>query len=146
MNHRFTSIIKMKKTLKHTAKFFDGSTLGVLSGTIDRYKGIAIATESLGQTSAEQFSSVLSQSVEHYKELGFRSIWLKLSKKEAHLTGVATNGGGFDFHHAKSDYVMLTKWIDPKEGSQLPGFASHYVGVGGLVLDSTRTKLLCIQE
>ena len=28
----------------------------------------------------------------------------------------------------------------------MPGFASHYVGVGGLVLSKDRTKLLCIQE
>ena len=28
----------------------------------------------------------------------------------------------------------------------MPGFASHYVGVGGLVLSKDKSKLLCIQE
>ena len=41
---------------------------------------------------------------------------------------------------------MLTKWIDPAESSKLPGFASHYVGVGGLVFSKDRKRLLCIKE
>ena len=73
-------------------------------------------------------------------------MWLKLDKEKAHLAGVAATQGGFDFHHAKKDYVMLNKWLATGESNKLPGFASHFVGVGGLVLDSTRTKLLCIQE
>lgn len=40
---------------------------------------------------------------------------------------------------------MLTKWL-PSTPNTMPGFASHYVGVGGLVLNKDRTKLLCIQE
>ena len=28
----------------------------------------------------------------------------------------------------------------------MPAYASHYVGVGGLVFDSTQTKMLAIQE
>ncbi len=40
---------------------------------------------------------------------------------------------------------MLTKWLDNSE-SRLPGYATHYVGVGGLVLNGDGTKLLCIQE
>jgi ADP-ribose pyrophosphatase YjhB (NUDIX family) len=41
---------------------------------------------------------------------------------------------------------MLTKWIDPREESKLPGFASHYCGVGGLVLNEDRSRILCIKE
>lgn len=28
----------------------------------------------------------------------------------------------------------------------MPGYATHYVGVGGLVLNKDRSKVLCIQE
>jgi hypothetical protein len=38
-------------------------------------------------------------------------------------------------HHAKADYLMLTKWMDEKSASRLPGFATHYIGVGGMVLN-----------
>lgn len=41
---------------------------------------------------------------------------------------------------------MMTKWLDKSCESRLPGFASHYIGVGGLVLNSDMTKMLCIQE
>ena len=62
-----------------------------------------------------------------------------------HLAGIAAQEQGFKFHHAKEDYLMLTKWL-PQTPSKLPGFASHYVGVGGLVLDKERKHVLCIQE
>ena len=41
---------------------------------------------------------------------------------------------------------MLAKWINPDMDSKLPGYASHYVGVGGMVLNKNKEKLLCIQE
>ena len=44
------------------------------------------------------------------------------------------------------EYVMMTKWLDSSTPSRLPSFATHYVGVGGMVMNKDRTKLLCIQE
>ena len=41
---------------------------------------------------------------------------------------------------------MLTKWMNVNEPSTMPLYASHYVGVGGLVLNKDKTKILCIQE
>jgi len=80
-----------------------------------------------------------------YRSQGFRGVWLKLKKDRAHLAGVAVQDSGFSFHHAKDDYLMMTSWLD--EGpNKMPGFASHYVGVGGLVLNKERDKMLCIQE
>jgi 8-oxo-dGTP pyrophosphatase MutT (NUDIX family) len=40
---------------------------------------------------------------------------------------------------------MLTKWL-PNTPSKLPTYATHFVGVGGLVLDKERKNVLCIQE
>ena len=39
----------------------------------------------------------------------------------------------------------MTQWL-PDSPNTMPGFASHYVGAGGLVLNADGTKLLCIQE
>ena len=58
---------------------------------------------------------------------------------------IATSNYNFDFHHAKPEYLMLNKWLD-KGPSRLPGYATHYIGVGGMVMNKERTKLLCIQE
>mgnify|MGYP000539548657 CR=1 FL=1 len=92
------------------SKFFDGSKRGLLSGNIDRYKGIVIKQDTIS-ADANQFTATLNQSLDAYKAEGLRAVWLKLSKDKAHLAGVATQGG-FDFHHAKKEYVMLTKWLD----------------------------------
>jgi 8-oxo-dGTP pyrophosphatase MutT (NUDIX family) len=40
---------------------------------------------------------------------------------------------------------MLTKWL-PTSPNKLPSFASHFVGVGGLVLDKQKKNILCVQE
>lgn len=75
-----------------------------------------------------------------------RSVWLKIPKDQLSLAGLCTDQFGFNIHHAKPEYLMLTKWMDPTSESRLPGFATHYVGVGGLVLNKQKTKVLCIQE
>ena len=41
---------------------------------------------------------------------------------------------------------MLTNWLPKEEPSKIPNFATHYCGVGGLVLNRDRTKILAIQE
>ena len=135
-----------KKGARAALQFFDGSPLQALSGHVDRYKGIRIADDKIEKaTSVDEFRQVLTRSMQVYKENGFRGVWLKLKKDKAHLAGVAVQDAGFSFHHAKEDYLMMTYWI-PETMNKMPGFASHYVGVGGLVLNKDRSKLLCIQE
>ena len=40
----------------------------------------------------------------------------------------------------------MTRWMPEDEDSKLPGFSTHYVGVGGLVFSKDRKKILAIQE
>ena len=53
------------------------------------------------------------------------------------MLGAALMQGGFRLHHAKDDYVLVTKWLPEGVESKIPEFASHYVGVGGLVFNNT---------
>ena len=125
-------------------KFFDGISQGVLSGHVDRYNGIRIDENLIEAGIApEVFKAKLLKTIQTYKTEGFRGVWLKLGKDKAHLAGVAVQDGGFSFHHAKDDYLMMTQWL-PNTLNKMPGFASHFVGVGGLVLSKDRSKLLCI--
>ena len=62
------------------------------------------------------------------------AILVKLKLKPGHIIWQLTNPlqslrPGFNFHHAKGDYVMVTKWL-PSTPSQLPHFAHTQVGVG----------------
>ena len=50
---------------------------------------------------------------------------------------------GFVFHHSSEDYLMLT--IILQEGAWLPHFATHYIGIGGVVLTPER-ELLVVRE
>ena len=71
---------------------------------------------------------------------------MKLVTDKAHLLGVAVQEAGFQFHHAKDGYVMLTNWLPEGVESKMPSFASHYCGVGGLVFNHDQSKMLAIQE
>lgn len=135
----------MNTVAKTSLRFFDGRALGILSGSIDRYKGVTL-TNDLQQefTCAKQWDTTLDKSITHFKEQGLRAIWLKVAKANLDLAHVATGTHNFEIHHAKPDYLMLTKWLDDSSESRLPGFATHYIGVGGLVLNKDKTKLLCI--
>ena len=72
-------------------------------------------------------------------------MWLRLNTDKAHLLGPAVQDAGFKFHHAKEDYVMLMNWL-PGGLNKMPTFATHYAGVGGLVFNHDKTKMLAISS
>ena len=54
---------------------------------------------------------------------------------------------GFELHHCMKEYVMLTKWLpDPNiDPDMMPNFATHFIGVGGLVVNQ-RNEILVVSE
>lgn len=76
--------------------------------------------------------------MKEWRQEGIRGIWLKLSKENSHLIDIAVKEEGFEYHHSKKDHLVLTKWLPKDEPDKLPGYATHYVGVGGLVLSADR--------
>merc|ERR1712187_798474 len=48
---------------------------------------------------------------------------------------------GFDWHHAKPGYCLLTRWLEKSE-NKLPRYPSTQVGVGAFVLNSKGEVLL----
>lgn len=54
---------------------------------------------------------------------------------------------GFKLHHTNAKQeIVLSKWLSTKSPSKLPCYSSHNLGVGGLVFNHKRTKLLAIKE
>ena len=43
---------------------------------------------------------------------------------------------GFYFHHAKDNYVLMILWMDKSMPNRMPGYADHYIGLGGVVLNN----------
>lgn len=52
---------------------------------------------------------------------------------------------GFEIHHAEKNYIMLYKWLRQNSVNNLPPFATHLVGCGGIVLNENN-EILLVQE
>lgn len=95
--------------------------------------------------SLDQFDTSLQKSLVQWIDCGKRSVWFRVPTTQSHFIPTIIKNG-FQFHHAKSDYVMLLKWIKPDEIVTAPNYAHTMVGVGGLVYNPITKKVLLIQE
>jgi len=85
----------------------------------------------------------LHASLEKWKSIGMRGVWLKIPSSQSQLIKIAIDSG-FVYHHAQREYLMLTHWL-VQEKCTLPEYAGHYVGVGGFVVNDKR-EVLVVQE
>ena len=90
----------------------------------------------------KDFSVQLRHSLAVWRQEGFKAVWLEIPISRSGLVPVAVEAG-FTYHHATEDYVMLTRRL--VDGAYLPPYATHYVGVGGVVLNPER-ELLVVSE
>jgi len=81
----------------------------------------------------------------HFNENNARGLWLQLDLDRSALIPTAIKHG-FTIHHAKSEYVLLSKWLPKDEPNKLPHFASHFIGAGGAVINEETNEILVIQE
>ena len=73
---------------------------------------------------------------------GHRLVWLDVPLARAALIPVAA-AAGFFFHHSnESDVMMVRRLVD---GAFIPTHATHFIGVGGVVLNE-RQELLVVCE
>ena len=94
-----------------------------------------------------EFSNFLDENtLDNYKKEGVRGLWLKLNGACAGLVNNARELG-FEYHHCKGDYLMMTNWLikDVCE-NKIPPYATHQIGVGGLVVDEETRQVLVIRE
>lgn len=105
------------------------------------FKAVFVSSKSL-PLAADEFAENLKQALAQWREAGMTSVWLKIPIEKSNLILVAVEQG-FTFHHCHSAYLMLTLRL--VADTFLPPYATHYAGVGGVVLNSKR-KLLVIVE
>ncbi|XP_030847337.1 nudix hydrolase 8-like [Strongylocentrotus purpuratus] len=116
----------------------------IFTGCTDVFCGITVATDKQNWSTLDEFKMMLRDSLDHWKKTAIRGIWIKVPLHQADLVGIIAKLG-FVFHHAQPNYVMMTRWLPEDEPNMLPGFATHYIGVGGFVLNE-KNELLVIQE
>ncbi len=104
----------------------------------DHFKGEIIDTETL-TASAEEFEAQLAESIKAWKDNATRVVWLELDEGHTSLVPVAA-GAGFVYHHAEPGNLVMTLRLD--ESAYIPPYATHYIGVGGVVLRDPETLLV----
>ena len=105
------------------------------------FNGIVIAPLELPDD-ADEFDARLSTSMAQWSGDGYLAVWLEIPKHQSQLIPKAI-GQGFDFHHTGDDYILLTRRL--LETAQIPPFATHYIGIGGVVLTPEK-DLLVVRE
>ncbi|KAL6073535.1 Nudix hydrolase domain-containing protein [Balamuthia mandrillaris] len=114
-----------------------------LEGKVDAYNGVLVQEQSL-PSDLLLFGELLERALAEWKRQGRRGVWLRIPIAKSHLISIAAEFD-FAFHHTGKDYVMMTKWLPEGQPNTLPDFCSHYVGVGGFVVNE-RNEVLVIKE
>lgn len=117
------------------------SATQLLEARANPFGGMVTAPEAL-PADAVEFAGRLDVSLERWTADGIRAVWLEVPIGRSALIPEAVNRG-FTFHHSGDGYLMLTAIL--QEGAWLPHFATHYIGIGGVVLTPER-ELLVVRE
>jgi len=136
-------ILMRQQRLKRTAAKVEESC--ILTFTEDRYNGVELQVPpSAAATGAAAFAAVLKRRIASWKAAGKGGLWLRVPTECAELCGVAASQG-FDFHHAKKGYALMTCWLPKDKPSPLPFYGFTQIGVGGIVLNQ-HDEVLMVQE
>ena len=111
----------------------------------DRYGGVEVEVlPTAAHHGTLSFQRALKDSIKTWAAAGKQGLWLKVPLVCAHLLGAARDER-FQFHHAKPDYVQLTRWLPEDVPSPLPLYAFTQIGVGGVVVNRAG-QVLMVQE
>ncbi|XP_055943440.1 nucleoside diphosphate-linked moiety X motif 6-like [Argiope bruennichi] len=130
--------------LKHIRMASKSAELyGNFHAKTDIYKGLTIETQNLS-LSDEDFENNLKNSLMDWIKTGIRGVWFKVNIANSSYVPILVKHG-FLFHHAKTSYVMLTRWLPADEPNLLPQYPYTHIGVGGMVIND-KNQVLTIQE
>lgn len=113
----------------------------LLEHTVNRFNGVMIEKEALVHP-LPVFTERLHLSLGQWERDGRYLVWLEVPIDCCDVIPVAVKAG-FTFHHTGETYLLLVKQLLPN--TLVPGFATHYIGIGGVVLNP-RQELLVVSE
>ena len=116
--------------------------MDILHFDTNPFGGAVIVPQSLPED-PDEFGSRLTYSLQTWGSDGLNSVCLQIPKDLSKLIPIAIDAG-FDFHHTSDEYLMLTHQLIP--GAHLPPFATHYIGVGGVVLNEDKELLVVCER
>jgi len=113
----------------------------LLAAEPDQFGGVIVDADLL-PADADEFSALLDRSLTTWRTDGKRLVWLGVPLARAALIPVAVTAG-FVFHHSNEGEVMMVCRL--VEDAFVPTHATHYIGVGGVVINA-RQELLVVCE
>ena len=126
----------------------------LLESTTNPFGGIIPNPQGL-PSDPDEFRDRLAQSLTSWREQGYKTVWLEVPIGLSALVPVAVSAG-FSFHHSgerpnlyspgmeDDQYLMMTLQLEA--GAFIPPFATHYIGVGGVVLNTDRELLVVCER
>lgn len=116
--------------------------MSVLHHTTNQFGGIIINPAALPDDSAA-FQAHMQASLVQWKDEGNKLVWLEVPIERSALIPLAV-GMGFFFHHSSDNYLMTVLRLQPN--AFIPPYATHYVGIGGVVLNARRELLVVVEK
>lgn len=94
----------------------------------------------------EDFTGLLHNHFQQWRGEGRSGVWLHLPLPLAHLANEAV-AAGFRLHHISNEEmsIVLSAWLEDS-ASRLPRYATHYVGVSGIVYREDTQQILVVQD
>ena len=115
--------------------------MSILKSKTDPFGGIILEPDDL-PTDSKIFANHLEMSISQWQTTTLKLVWLKLMISQSNLIPPAVKLG-FNFHHTSEESLMLVFRL--KSNAFIPPFASHYIGIGGVVINSDK-KILVVRE
>ena len=113
----------------------------ILSFNTNPFGGVLVDPLTLPQD-PQGFRSQLAYSMDEWIAEGYKVAWLEVPLDKSALVPVAVEAG-FSYHHADASYLMMTNQLE--QDSYIPPYATHYIGVGAVVVSENR-ELLVVSE
>ncbi len=105
------------------------------------------ANISLGESPVkclETFSKQLDDMMTSIRASKRRGVFMRVPIESSAVIPLAA-AHGFRFHHAEGESSMLLNWLPENEACPVPDFATHVIGLGGMVINE-KYEVLCVKE
>lgn len=91
------------------------------------------------------FENALKESLEVWKSEKRTAVWIYLPIHLSEFASISSKYG-FKYHHAENDEAVLTLWLKTDRESKIPRYATHQMGVAGLVYRQDTNEVLVIKD